>query len=240
MPIQIETTESISVITVFVQGIVSFLSPCVLPLVPLYMGYLAGGTYTIDADGKIQYPRKKVMLNTFFFVFGITIAFFILGLGVSALRGFFNSNRQAFSIVAGALILLFGLYQLGAFGKSNKLSREHRLPINLDKLAMGPIAALLMGFTFSFAWTPCVGPTLASVLAMSAGSASKGLGFLLIGVYALGFIIPFLVVGLFTTQLLGFFKKNPKVMRYAVVIGGALMVGIGLYMIFTSLPRFGA
>ncbi len=116
------------------------------------------------------------------------------------------------------------------------MSRERRLPIALEKLSMNPLTALIMGFTFSFAWTPCVGPTLTSVLIMAAGATTRGLSVLLLGIYSLGFVIPFLLLGLFTTQILGFLKKRPKIMKYAVIIGGLLMVGIGVYMILQVLP----
>ena len=209
------------------QGLVSFFSPCILPLLPVYMGYLAGGTYTIKEDGTLEYPRKKVMLNTFFFVLGISFAFFLLGLLMAGVGTFFNKYSHIFTLVGGIIILLFGLYQLDFFGPSKTLSRERRLPIALEKLSMNPLTALIMGFTFSFAWTPCVGPTLTSVLIMAAGAATRGLSVLLLAIYSLGFVIPFLLLGLFTTQILGFLKKRPKIMQYAVTIGGLMMVAIG-------------
>ncbi len=221
---------SVPVITVFIQGLISFFSPCVLPLLPLYLGYLSGGTVVRGEDGQECYDRKKVMLHTVFFVIGVSFAFYLLGLGVTALGSFFNSNHAMFARIGGILVVAFGLYQLGVFGTSKVLGTERRLPFRLDKLAMSPITALLMGFTFSFAWTPCVGPTLTSVLLMAASAATKAKGFLLIGVYTLGFILPFLVVGLFTTSLLGFFKKHRNVMKYTVKVGGVLMIFMGLLM----------
>ena len=221
---------SISAVTVFLQGLLSFFSPCVLPLLPLYIGYLSGGTAVKGEDGKIHYKQSKVLVHTLFFVAGVSFAFFLLGLGVSAVGGFFHSHQAMFARVGGILVMLFGLYQLGIFGTSSVLGREHRLPFQLDRLAMSPVTALLMGFTFSFAWTPCVGPALTSVLLMAASAATRSQGFGLIGVYTLGFVLPFLFVGLFTTRLLELFRKYRGVVRYTVKIGGILMVLMGILM----------
>lgn len=229
MGFQLET--GIPVLTVFVQGLLSFFSPCVLPLVPLYVSYLAGGAKRVEADGTIRYPRKTVLINTIFFVVGVSFAFFLLGFGFTALGRFFSSNQTWFARISGIIMILFGLYQFGFFGRSGALEREHRLPFRLDRWAMGPVTALVLGFTFSFAWTPCVGPTLGSVLLMASSSGSAGKGFALIGVYTLGFVLPFLAVGLFTGTVLDFFKKHQKVVRYTVKIGAALLILMGIMTI---------
>ena len=221
---------SVPVLTVFIQGLVSFFSPCVLPLIPLYIGYLSGGTGKRGEDGRMHYERSKVMLHTLCFVIGVSFAFFLLGLGFSTLGTFFKSNQLFFARVGGILVVLFGFYQLGFFGKSGAMGKEHRLPFKLDMLAMSPVTALVMGFTFSFAWTPCVGPALASVLLMAASASTKALAFGLIGVYTLGFVLPFLAVGLFTTSLLEFFKTHGNVVKYTVKVGGILMIFMGLLM----------
>ena len=221
---------SVPVLTVFLQGLLSFFSPCVLPLIPLYISYLSGGTQTVGKDGKIYFKRGTVMLNTLCFGIGLSFAFFLLGLGVSAIGTFFKSNQLLFARIGGILVVLFGLYQLGVLGTSRILGQERRLPFKLDVLAMSPITALIMGFTFSFAWTPCVGPALTSVLLMAGSASTKLWGFLLIGVYTIGFVLPFLAVGLFTTKLLEFFKAHVKVVRYTAKIGGVLMIFMGILM----------
>ena len=221
---------SIPAFTVLLQGLLSFLSPCVLPLVPLYISYLAGGTKTVLDDGSIQYKKSRVMVNTVFFVLGISFAFFLLGFGFTAAGQFFSQNRALFARIGGAIILVFGLYQLFGF-QSRFLSKEHRLPLRLEKFSMNPLIALLFGFTFSFAWTPCVGPVLASVLLMASSAQTAAAGFGLIALYTLGFVLPFLLVGLFTSTVLGFFKKHQKVVKYTVKVGGALMVLIGIMML---------
>ena len=221
---------SVPALTVFFQGLLSFFSPCVLPLIPLYVGYLSGGTGTRGEDGKIHYKRSKVMIHTICFVIGVSFAFFLLGLGVSTAAGFFKENQMVFARVGGILVVAFGLSQLGVFGQSIVLGKERRLPFRMETSAMSPVTALLMGFTFSFAWTPCVGPALASVLLMAASASTKMMGFILIGVYTLGFVLPFLAVGLFTTTVLEFFKNHMKVVKYTVKIGGVLMVLMGILM----------
>ncbi len=216
----------VPVVTVFLQGLLSFFSPCVLPLVPLYLGYLSGGA----GQGELYGKKGRLFLNTFCFVIGISTAFFAMGLGVSAAGSFLDQNQALVARIGGVLVILFGLYQLGIFGKSRLLGTEHRFWLKLDKLKMSPIVALIFGFTFSFAWTPCVGPALASVLLMAGSAGTKMMGFLLIGVYTLGFVLPFLAVGLFTAKVLGIFKKYNHVVKYTVKIGGILMIFMGVLM----------
>ena len=230
MNLTIET--GISSVTVFFQGLISFFSPCVLPLIPLYIGYLSGGAKTVDENGNILYKRSRIMRNTLFFVLGISFAFFLLGFGFTAIGRFFHNYQTWFTRIGGIIVILFGLYQLGLFGSSS-LSKEHRLHFQPDSLAMNPLTALILGFTFSFAWTPCVGPALASVLLLAASASSSFTGFLLIGVYTLGFVLPFLAVGLFTKALLDFFRKYRSAVKYTVKLGGILMILIGV-MMFTG------
>lgn len=218
---------SVSLVTVFVQGILSFFSPCVLPLLPLYLGYLSGSMG--DAQG-VQTSRVKTLVNTLFFVIGISAAFFLLALGMTALGQALHQYQKIIIQVGGILIIAFGLFQLGVF-RPMALEQDRRIRFPLQKLAMSPLVALVFGFTFSFAWTPCVGPALASVLLM-AGSADTALqGFALIGLYTLGFVLPFLAVALFAGGLLKLFQKHRNVVRYTVKVGGALLVVIGLLMV---------
>lgn len=170
------------------------------------------------------------MVNTIFFVLGISAAFLLLGLGATALGNILSQWRSWIVRLGGALIVLFGLFQLGLF-KSKELQKERRFQLPLEKLRMNPITAFLFGFVFSFAWTPCVGPILASVLLMVGSSATmvKGLG--LTAMYTLGFIAPFLLLGLFTEKLLPFFSKRKKDMDKLVKAGGVLLILIGTMML---------
>lgn len=219
---------TVPVATVFFQGLLSFFSPCILPLVPLYISYLAGGTGVKQDDGSILYPKKTVLINTLFFVLGISFAFFTLGLGFTAMGQFFSTNRLILARFSGIFMIFFGLYLMGALGKSDFMDKEHRIPFRLNALAMGPLPALLLGFTFSFAWTPCVGPILGSVLLMASSASSATTGYLLIGVYTLGFVLPFLATGIFTQSILQFFRTKQNILRYSVKIGALLLVLMGI------------
>ncbi len=229
----IPVNTGISLVTVFLEGVISFFSPCVLPLIPVYIAYLSGGTLKKEDDGRFTYDRKKVMINTFFFTVGISFAFLILGFGMNALGRMFSGHSLLFVRIGGVLIILLGLYQSGIFGTSRLMSREFRLPFDTKDMTMSPFAAFLFGFLLSFAWTPCIGPVLSSILIMTASADTMSTGVLLIFIYTLGYVIPFLLVGLFTTTLLEFLSRHRSIVRHSVKIGGALLIVIGL-MMFTG------
>nr|WP_312576621.1 cytochrome c biogenesis CcdA family protein [Sedimentibacter sp.] len=229
----LSVVNNVSFILVFFEGVLSFFSPCVIPLIPVYISYLAGNGKIINEDGTIIYQRKKVLINTLFFIAGISSTFFILGLSFSTLGTFFNSNKTLFSQIGGIIIILLGLSQVGLLNFSF-LKSEKKFSMELTKEKMNPIIAFVMGFTFSFAWTPCVGPALSSVLILASGASHPFMGNMLVLVYAIGFILPFLALGIFTTQALNFFKQNRSLMRYTVKIGGIILVIIGL-LTFTGL-----
>ena len=221
------STNSISYIMVFLEGILSFFSPCVIPLIPVYMSYLAGNNDSENSTGEITYNRNKVLLNTLFFVLGISSAFFILGISFTALGNFLNSNKYLFTRIAGVLIIVLGLHQLGFF-ELNFLQYEKKLSLNIMGKKVNAFISFLMGFTFSFAWTPCVGPALSSVLILASTASSALVGNLLVLLYAVGFIIPFLILGIFTTEALRFLKNNQKLIKYAVKAGGVILILIGV------------
>lgn len=224
--------NSVSFIFVFLEGIISFFSPCVIPLIPVYMSYLAGNAKKEREDGVITYDRKKVFFHTLFFIIGISFAFFILGMSFTALGKFFNSNKMLFTRIGGILIVILGLFQLGIFDFSF-LQREKKIHIDLANKNVNPFMAFIMGFTFSFAWTPCVGPALSSVLIMASGAKTNILGNMLVLVYALGFVLPFLLLGLFTTQVLDFLKKKKNLLKYTIKAGGIILILMGI-MTFTG------
>lgn len=221
-------------ITVLLEGLISFFSPCVIPLLPLYMGYLAGNAKEKTKDGKIIYKRKKVFLYTLLFVLGISTSFFILGLSFTAIGTFFKKYKSIIAIIGGVIIIILGLFQLKII-KFKFLQKERKLKININPNKMNPLVAFLMGFLFSFAWTPCVGPALSSVLIMASSAESMLLGNVLVLIYAIGFIIPFLILGLFTGEVLTFLKQKQNVLDKIVKIGGILLILVGSYVLITNI-----
>ena len=198
------------------------------------MGYLAGNAKIKTKDGKIIYKRKIVFLYTLCFVLGISTSFFILGLSFTALGTFFKEYKSILAVVGGIIIIILGCHQLKIIN-INFLQKEKKLNINMNPNKMNPIVAFLLGFVFSFAWTPCVGPALSSVLIMASSAESMLVGNLLVFIYAIGFIIPFLVLGLFTGEVLNYLKKNQHILKRIVQIGGILLILVGSYMIITNI-----
>lgn len=198
-----------------------------LPLVPLYVSYLAGGAAVVGEDGVRRYPRGKIFLNTLFFVVGISFAFFLLGLGLTALGEFFHNYQVWFARASGVIILLFGLYQLGLGKRTMLLEQGHRL-LPSEQTGYEPGGGPGDGLHLQLRLDALRGPTLSSVLLMASSAESSAAGFLLIGVYTLGFVLPFLAVGLFTGTVLDFFKSHQNVVRYTVKIGAVLLIVMGI------------
>ena len=221
-------SSDISYIAVFLQGLFSFFSPCVLPLLPVYLGYLSGGTGDRMADGTLRFEQGKILRNTICFVIGISAAFFMLGMGASVAGSFLVGQQHVITRVGGGIMILFGLYQLGLLGRWEFLAKERRLPFSPGTMAASPFMALLLGFVFSFAWTPCVGPMLGSVLILAAAEPGKGM--VMIMFYTLGFVIPFILLGLFSGTVLGLLKRHSNIMKYTVKAGGVLMILLGLLL----------
>ena len=230
-------TPEISAIAVFLQGLFSFFSPCVLPLLPVYFGYLSGVTAERNADGSLRFDRGRIMINTLFFVLGISAAFFLLGLGASAAGSALIKHQKVITRAGGILMILFGLYQSGLLGEWGFLAKERRLPFRFETMAASPVMAFVFGFVFSFAWTPCVGPMLSSVLILVAVEPEKGLVMILF--YTLGFVIPFLLLGLFSETVLNLVKKHKGIMAYTAKAGSVLMIALGLLLFSGKLDGVG-
>lgn len=227
-------TILIQSLTVLLEGLISFFSPCVIPLLPLYLGYLTGNSKEKDKDGNVIYKRSKVLIHTLFFVLGISMSFFILGISFTTLGSLLKEYKSIIAIVGSIIIIILGLFQMKVIN-FKFLQREKKLRLNINPNKMNPIVAFLMGFIFSFAWTPCVGPALSSVLIMASSAESMFLGNLLVLIYAIGFIIPFLVLGLSTTTVLNFLKRKQNVLENIVKVGGLLLVLVGCYTLVTNI-----
>lgn len=221
-------TSSLQLLAVFIEGVLSFFSPCVLPLIPLYMGYLTQSGKQVSKIGEITYKQKSVFLYTYFFVLGISSTFFFLGFSLNAFKAFFLQNARIINLVGGIIIIGLGLFQCGLI-RLPFLQKQFSIKSGLNLKKMNLFIAFLLGFLFSFAWTPCVGPALSSVLILSSTQSATQAVFY-IGIYTIGFIIPFLALGLFTSQLLNFIKKKQSWLLNAVKLGGVLLIGMGLFM----------
>ena len=218
--------ESFQFITVFLEGIISFFSPCIIPILPLYMSYLAGSAKKVNKDGTIYYKRSTTLFHTFFFILGISASFFILGLSFTALGLFFQNIKHILLIICGIIIIILGFFQMGLI-KIKFLQKERKMNVNLNIKKINPFFAFLLGFLFSFAWTPCVGPALASVLLMAGTAESSSLGFFYIFLYTIGFVIPFLVLGIFADALMGWLQKSKKALVWTTRIGAVLLIIMG-------------
>lgn len=212
----------ISLALVFVEGLVSFLSPCVLPIIPIYMGYLAGNS------NEKKNSNKKVLLFTISFIFGILLAIFLMNASINLLQSFLKEHMTLFVRIGGILIVLLGIYQLG-FIKINFLQRTFRFSLKTDN-KMNVMVAFIMGFTFSFAWTPCIGPALSSILLLAASSGDFWYSNFLMIIYAFGFTLPFLVLGLFTNKALNWLNSHRDIVKYTTKIGAVILIIFGLMM----------
>lgn len=208
---------------IFAEGILSFFSPCILPLLPVYLSMMAGGII-IDGDNDKKY-RRKMIINTIFFVVGVSIVFVGLALSFTAIGKTIASNKLFLMRLGGLIIIFFGLLQFGIF-KSDFLSKERRWHFQLSG-EMTPLKAFIMGLAFSFGWTPCVGPALASVLLLAAGTQSIIKGIFLISVYSLGFLIPFIIIALFADRVIFWLHSKKKLIGSAAKISGVILVFLG-------------
>ena len=217
-------SSNITIAGLFLEGLLSFFSPCVLPLLPLYIGYLTAGFDRNDPN-----HRLHTFLNTLAFVLGICTVFVVAGLGSSALRSFFQTYTLQFQLFGGFLLLVLGLMSLGVI-QIPFLQKDYRINVE-RKEKTSFLQAYIMGFCFSFAWSPCIGPLLASAIVAAASAPGPFGSLLYLGAYSLGFIIPFLAVGLFADTLLTWFKDHKNIVRYTGILGGLIVTGMGIYML---------
>ena len=225
---------SISIaISMFVEGLLSFFSPCIIPVLPLYLGYMASGAKNIDENGNVVYKRLKVFLTTCFFVLGISFAILLLGISVSVFNNIFADYSLILSFIGSFLLIVFGLYTLGVINIP-LFDRERRIGVNFSLNRLSYIQALFFGFLFSFSWTPCVGPYLTSAVIMASSQGSILSGVVYIFIYILGFVIPFLLLGIFVEEFLNFINKRKNLLKYVNIIGGILLCLMGSYMFIRS------
>ena len=220
-----DTMQHISILMVFMEGVLSFLSPCVLPLLPVYMGYLIGS----DVNNKQIRKKRFVIFFTLSFIFCIFTAILLMNISITLISSFFRDHMSIFIKVGGILIIVLGLFQLGFF-KSNFLGKTRRLPFTVKK-EMNLLLAFLMGFTFSFAWTPCIGPALSSILLLANSSQNFWMSNFLMVIYALGLTIPFLLIGIFTDSISNWLSNHKSIMNYTVKLGAIILIFFGVSMV---------
>jgi cytochrome c-type biogenesis protein len=212
--------------TAFAAGVISFLSPCVLPLVPGYVSFVAGSSLEELRAGAA--PRLQSLILAATFVLGFTLVFVALGASATAVGNLLLSYRYELGIVAGAVVLLFGLHMLG-ITPLRLMDREARF--HLDLAGGRAPSAFLLGIAFAFGWTPCIGPVLGAILTLSASTADVAKGSLLLAVYSLGLGLPFLLAALFTGTLLARIKALGRAGRNLQRVAGGLLVVMGLLMV---------
>ena len=218
--------NGLNLAAVFIEGLLSFLSPCVLPLVPLYMAYLS-----ID-KGNAKYPYLYRIFMSLCFVMGIMTSYFLLALASDIINDFIASNKIFFDLFGGSLIILCALYLLG-FIDIPLLRKERRLELDpLKRDGFRILRAYLLGFVFSFAWTPCIGPMMASVLII-AGS-EPALGSLYIIVYGLGFGVPFIVVALVYDKAIAFIKNKQKMLVKISKAAAIIILVFGFALLYEA------
>ncbi|MEG0368329.1 MAG: thiol-disulfide oxidoreductase-associated membrane protein CcdA2 [Coprobacillus sp.] len=218
--------------TVFIAGVLSFFSPCIFPLLPIYIGTL------LDDEGKDVIKIKNItihttaIIKTLVFILGISTVFFILGYGAGALSGILYSPYTNY--IMGIIVIILGLHQMDIINVKI-LQRRKAITFQQNK-HKGLIQAFLLGLTFSFGWTPCIGPVLSSILAVAASNDGTALygGFLML-VYAFGLAIPFLLMALASTFVMNCFQKLKKHIVLMKRIGGILIIIMGVLLMFDQL-----
>lgn len=223
-------SDSVSLATAFVGGVISFFSPCVLPLMPGYLSYLSGLSFT-EME---QLPPRAYLARTFhhalLFAAGFTLVFVALGLTATSFGQFLSSHAVLLRRVSGALIFVFGL-QVAGLLRFTWLYRERRFEIRHHKI--GPARSLFLGMAFAFGWTPCVGPVLFSVLAHAATAGSVAAGGALLLAYSLGLAVPFLISGVATSYSFGLVSRGGRFLRPVQIAAGVIMMLMGV-LLFTG------
>jgi len=212
-------------------GAASFLSPCVLPLIPAYLSFVSG----VGLD-EVEKGGRRVLLSTLAFVVGFSIVFVVLGAGISLL-GRLLPGPRALQIVAGALLVVLGA--LIAFSAAPNFMQRDLRPL-LGRAPRGPAGAVVVGIAFALGWTPCVGPVLASILAMAAAGTNPAGGALLLFVYSVGLGIPFILAGVFVSKALRTFARVRRHLRVVQIICGTLLLAYGVLLLAGQFSWLGA
>ena len=212
----------------FLGGVFSFLSPCVLPLVPGYLSLMSGVSIEKLKTGEREAARA-VAVNAVIFILGFSVVFTAMGASASVVGAFLNQYRSVLLKIAGAIIILFGVFLLGLL-KVPALYRDQRYH---GEVGRGKLGAFLLGFSFAFGWTPCIGPILGALLALAATKDTVGQGVVLLAIYSLGLGVPFLLTALGLNKFLAFYQGFRRYLLWVERGAGVLLVAIGL-LVFTN------
>ena len=222
-----------SLFVALLAGVISFLSPCVLPIVPPYLAYM-GGISMNDMTDDTQSNRPAIIASIFF-AMGLSTVFIFLGFTSSLLGQIFLQNQRVFGIVAGLVIILFGLHFIGLI-RISFLYREARIDAG-DK-GGSAFGAYILGLAFAFGWTPCIGPILGAILSVAAQEGSVARGTILMAVYALGLGLPFIIAAVFINRAVGVMNRFKRYMDTVEKIMGGLLILVGLALVFDLFSRF--
>lgn len=211
----------------FSAGLLSFLSPCVLPLIPAYVSYLTGSAVADINDSK---AKLNLLYKSIGFIIGFTIIFLIMGASISSLGKLFVANQSTFKKVGGILIIIFGLHTTGILKIKTLYSEKRLLLFGDDKKS---ISSVFIGMAFATGWTPCIGPILSSILIYAGSMETIGKGILLLLVYSLGLAIPFLLTAFAISSFSKYMRKFSKYFPAVSVVSGILMIVMGI-LVFTN------
>lgn len=213
----------------FVAGLLSFLSPCVLPLVPSYVGFITGMTLP-EVTGR----RRVALTHALLFVAGFSLIFVLLGASATALGRVLNYYQVWLQRVGGVLIILFGLLCLGVF-KGGLLNQERR--VHLERKPVGYLGSLLVGMAFAAGWTPCIGPVLGGILGLAATSGDVTRGMQLLAAYSAGLALPFLIAAVAVESFLDWFQRFRRFLPWVMRISGVLLIVVGVLLVSGEFTR---
>ena len=216
----------VSLIAAFAAGFLSFISPCVLPLIPGYISFVSGvSVEEMRGDAAPTASRLQVFVTSLAFVIGFSLVFIALGASATAIGKFLFAKLPLLSKIAGVILIVFGLHTMGVF-RLAFLETEKR--VHSQRKPAGPLGAMLVGIAFAFGWTPCIGPILGGILAIAGSRNSVAEGITLLSVYSLGLGIPFLLTSLAINQFFGAAKRIRRHYHAIELTSGALLVAIGV------------
>ncbi|TET73543.1 MAG: cytochrome c biogenesis protein CcdA [Candidatus Aminicenantes bacterium] len=232
-------TENVSIFIALSAGFISFLSPCILPLIPSYMAFITGiSLEELSHEKNLKRVRKIVIINSLLFILGFSIIFIALGASATFMGKFLSRNIRWFEIVGGCVVILLGLHFIGIF-RLKFLNREKK--IHLKDKPLGFIGTVLVGMAFGAGWTPCVGPILGAILTMAATTQNIFKGMVLLAFYSVGLGLPFLISGLIIHKFFEYFKAVRKYFKVITAVGGILLIILGVLLItgyFSSISSY--